>query len=909
MQILFVVSHTHWDREWYEPFQIFRMRLVKCIDRLLDIFATDPDYKYFLLDGQTIVLEDYLEVRPDHAETLREYVRAGRLTIGPWYVLPDEFLVSGEAIIRNLLRGTRSAREFDAAMPIGYLPDPFGHISQMPQVLRGFGFDAAAFRRGLADEPTELWWDAPDGTRILACYLRDGYDNAAWLKRDDTGFVADIRRLRDSLAPFASTENILLMNGTDHMEPWQDLPRLLNAARAQVADAQIVHASLPMYVDAARNEIEQRKLNLPVVSGELRNPKRHHLLPGVASTRMWIKQRNAHAQMLLEKWAEPFAAFAAASVIASEAKQSPTHDLETPALAAGASVASSQKPLLATLAPPARAGVTRAKPRVQPPISNLQLLATAWKYLLQNHPHDSICGCGIDQVHAEMAPRFDACEQIAEQIIKESLATLAAAIDTRAFADSVPIIVFNPVAGPRTDFVTASIKMPDAPEDLVLLDDAGNEVPHEIHGKLSRSPKFEIEFVAREVPGYGYRTFQVKSEKPKGKSETTNDSLILENEFFRVEPNRDDGTLAITDKMTGTIYRGTNHFVDGGDRGDLYNYCSPENDTLIAQPNTPPRIEIERGAARQSLRIAMNYRLPEKLSDDRSARATETIDENIITLVSLYPGVRRIDFHTQVDNRAHDHRLRVEFPTPIVTGYANAEQAFDVVRRALDLPTDSASWIEQPRPEAPMQNFVSIDDGKTGLTLATRGLPEYEARRDAHGPTLALTLRRGTGWRSRDALSTRSQHAGPALETPGAQEIGAHVFEYALIPGNWRDAFAEAHAFVAPLRAVVTDVHAGALSPSAGFIEASPREFVISAIKPSERGDGLIVRGYNIGEEAIDARIKVGREFAGAARLNLNEDEIAPIPLKEGREVALRVRGKEIVTIELSRNQKPSRSA
>ena len=235
MQKIFFVSHTHWDREWYEPFQVFRLRLVNCIDKLLDIFSTEPDYRYFLLDGQTIVLEDDLEARPDHEQALRDLVGAGRVQVGPWYVLPDEFLVSGEAIIRNLLRGTRLARDFGRTMHIGYLPDPFGHISQMPQILRGFGFGTAAFRRGLADEPTELWWQSPDGTRVLACYLRDGYDNAAWMRRDDDGFVDDLKKLRDSLAPHATTSNLLLLNGTDHMEPWADLPRQLEIASSRSA--------------------------------------------------------------------------------------------------------------------------------------------------------------------------------------------------------------------------------------------------------------------------------------------------------------------------------------------------------------------------------------------------------------------------------------------------------------------------------------------------------------------------------------------------------------------------------------------------------------------------------------------------------------------------------------------------
>jgi len=337
----------------------------------------------------------------------------------------------------------------------------------------------------------------------------------------------------------------------------------------------------------------------------------------------------------------------------------------------------------------------------------------------------------------------------------------------------------------------------------------------------------------------------------------------------------------------------------------------------------------------------MNYRLPTKLADDRASRAQELVDESIVTTVSLYPGVRRIDFRVQVDNRARDHRLRVEFPAPIVTAYANADQAFDVVTRSLDLPNGAADWVEQPRPEAPMQNFVSVSDGKIGLTLATRGLPEYEARphrnpppsnggENASGTTLALTLLRCVGWLSRNDLATRTGDAGPQKETPGAQEIGAHAFAYALIPhaGNWRHSFAEAHAFATPMRAVTTSARSPLLPSTplrsaqdagggqgersaASFVEASPREFVFSAIKLAEEGEGLVVRGYNIGNEPIDARIVLlstltalsvnsvegWHGFTRAARVNLNEEEIAPIELHEGCAVELHVRAKEIVTV------------
>ena len=935
LQKLFVVSHTHWDREWYEPFQVYRARLIRCVDKLRALFAADPDYKYFLLDGQTIILEDYLEVRPDCAQALRDLVGAGKLQIGPWYVLPDEFLVSGEAMIRNLLRGLDITRDFGGTMTVGYIPDPFGHISQMPQILQGFGIDTAVFRRGLADEPTELWWQAPNGSRVLACYLRDGYDNAAWLGHDTATFIRQLEKQWRSLAPHTVTANVLLLNGNDHMEPWHDLSHLLRVAREQLATVEIIHASLPMYVAQTQKEIADRNIELAVVSGELRNPKRHHVLPGVASARMWIKQRNVHAQMLLEKWGEPFAAFA---------------ELET------------------------GKGGSEAR-------SNRQLTQTAWKYLLQNHPHDSICGCGADQTHAEMAIRFDWVEQIVEPLITENLLQLAEAIDTRAAGKAVPLVVFNPAAGPRTDCVAAQIELPAEWEAIVITDAAGNVMPSQVQGRRVKeyyhkraqgktlggilgmvqagrirgmaihamaiaadvnpirmeivlkmygesdpdqidnwqrqfrqvidanpdtffdirghSPvQLDVEFVAHELPGHGYKAF-FAAPANASTAATRAKALIVENEFYRVEPNQGNDALTVTDKLTGTVYRGVNRFVDGGDRGDLYNYCPPENDSLVDQPSAPPQVTSEKNSARQSLRIALNYSLPKELSADRTGRAAETVDAEISTTVSLYPGVRRIDFQTRVKNPARDHRLQVEFPTPIVSPWVAAEQAFDIVQRPLDLPQNTTDWIEQPRPEAPMQNFVAVSDGKLGLTLATRGLPEYQAQRDAEGTKLALTLLRCVGWLSRDDLTTRLGHAGPALATPGAQEIGSHTFEYALIAaeGDWRETFAGAQAFGAPLRALTTSAHSGGLPSAASFIAATPPAFVISAIKQSEDGQRLIVRGYNRSEQPISVRLEFLHRFASATRVNLREQDIAPLELRDGREITLTAHGKEIVSI------------
>ncbi|HEY6041721.1 MAG TPA: glycoside hydrolase family 38 C-terminal domain-containing protein [Anaerolineae bacterium] len=841
---LFFISHTHWDREWYEPFQVFRLRLVHTIDKLLDILAREPDYKFYMLDGQTIVLEDYFEVRPEREPELRAHIASGRVLVGPWYILPDEFLVSGEAIIRNFLRGLRIAESFGEAgvMRVGYIPDPFGHISQIPQILRGFGVETAVFRRGLADEPVELEWVGADGTRIFTIYLREGYDNAAWLVRTPDEFVAGVERLRDALAPYQRTPDILLMNGTDHMEPWEDLPALIDYAREKIPNTEILHSTLPQYIARVNQDLGVDRA-LPQIIGELRNPKRHHLLPGVVSTRMWIKQRNAQAQVLLEKWVEPFVAFA----------HSGTHD-----------------------AAPAQAAVH-----------------LAWKYLLQNQPHDSICGCSVDQVHREMAPRFDAVMQIAGATLGGAQEMLVGQIETTNAQGRDAIVVFNPNQGPLTD--VARVENLPSDGNYAVVDELGQAV-----AQCRDAESGQVVFVAPDVPGYGYRTFYLQPALTSV-TESASNTRKLENDFYRLEPNWDSGTLTLFDKQTGLRFRNINQFVDGADCGDLYNYSAPSHDLVIDAPVSVPQIEIvERNAVRQVMRITAHYRVPVGLTRDRSSRAQESVDLPIVTTITLHSHIRRIEFHVEVENHARDHRLRVHFGTPIRTTESFADQAFDIVTRSTNLPGETTDWIEQPVGTLPMQKFMFVREENNGLMLATRGLPEYQVLADVEGVTLACTLLRCVEWLSRDDFASRRGQAGPELNTPGAQEQGAHSFDYALIPfarSELPDAIAVAHAFNAPLRAARTGPHSGTLPAVQSFVRVEPQEFILTTVKLPEKGDGLIVRGYNIGDALIDAEIRLYRPFTNATLVNLNESEIAPLDLKESRVVQFAAKPREIVTI------------
>ncbi|MBI2865469.1 MAG: hypothetical protein HYX94_13020 [Chloroflexi bacterium] len=976
---LAVVSHTHWDREWYLPFQEFRLKLADLVDQLLDLLEADPDYRFFLLDGQTIVIEDYLELRPDFRERLRRQIASGRVQVGPWYILPDEFLVSGESLIRNLLTGHRIAREFGSPLKVGYLPDCFGHIAEIPQLLRGFGIDAAIIWRGVGGEvnTTEFCWRAPDGSEVMALHLPHGYFNAHRLPEDLPHFMSRIDVIRQQLAPRATTPYLALMNGSDHAFPESSVPGLIVEANSKLDDATLVHTNLGELIEAIKRSAREEGVRWQVVEGELRDSQRAPLLPGVLSTRMWIKQRNFECESLLENWAEPFTAWA---VIADR---------------------------IGRIGPVGQIGLSDGQRSLPGGYRQSMGLRQAWRYLLQNHPHDSICGCSVDRVHEEMRARFDWSEQIANSLAGGALSGIVATIHTQGSGDSgrpvgagtgdvelspdprlltpdpTAVVVFNPIGGPRSDFVMARVPVPPL-RSFKLVNEEGVEQPCQILARrnaplisadamrdsllalfngtgypdgeewseetlrflekaivglggpasaqllignmsvkpairpgwavvevdaldvgerkcsqirramenlammvrtrddialfqfrMRRCDQLDLGFVAQDVPPFGYRTYQLA---PSGRPMIEDTSPWLdriENEYLAVEVDRESGTLTVWNKETGEVWEGLNQFVDGGDCGDEYNYAAPVWDSLVEMPANPPKIDlVEFGPARSTLRISLTYGLPKELTPTRRSRYYEKKVKTPITCyVSLSAGVKRVDVRTIVENRARDHRLRVHFPTGVEAESSYAEGHFGVVERPASAPTGEPDWAEDPVGTHPQKRFVDVNDGSRGLTIANLGLPEYEMLSADGQSAIALTLLRCVGWLSRDDLKARRGHAGPGLETPGSQCIGTHEFEYSIIPheSTWQSSFASAHRFCHRLRAMTTDCHQGQLASFGSFLEVSPPELVVSAIKLPEEGDGLIVRLYNITRQPIEGTIKLRWPFARAELVDLEE--------------------------------------
>jgi hypothetical protein len=515
--LVVVVSHTHWDREWYLPFERFRLRLAEVVAELVDLLDRDAGFRHFMLDGQTICLEDVLALRPDLEPRLRRHVASGRLGIGPWYVLADSFLVGGESLVRNLTEGLRVAARFGAPLRVGYLPDAFGHAAQLPRILTGFAIDSAVLWRGVGDRaPGVEWrWRAPGGAEVLCRFLPTGYGNAARLGPS----LDEARRLlaRERARQDGPSGVVLLMNGNDHQAAQPEVPRLL-AGLAEDGALEIVHAGLAEAMREVRARVEVAAL--PVVEGELRRTGEAPLLPGVLSARSWQKRAHDRAEWLLVRQAEPFCALA---------------------------------------------GIDRRA-----------ALDHAWRLLLACQPHDSICGCSADEVHRDVAARLRGVRQVATRLRDEALGLLAGG--SEGGGDHAGVALGNPHPFSTTALARVELVRPRKEGPFRLVGPAG-EVPYAIvsswEGERGTTPTrhLRLAILGARLPPGGVRSLRLEPGVPAAPDDgIVADEDGLSNGLVSLHPV--PGGLLIRDHESGLSL--SHGFEDEADRGDLYSFCGVE---------------------------------------------------------------------------------------------------------------------------------------------------------------------------------------------------------------------------------------------------------------------------------------------------------------------------------------------
>jgi alpha-mannosidase len=697
-----VLSHTHWDREWYQPFEEFRLRLVDLLDNLLEIFEREPDY-IFHLDAQAIALEDYLEIRPHQRARLEELVREKRLLVGPWSVQNDFYLTSGEATIRNLIIGSQIAEAFGCCSKTGYVPDQFGLIGQLPQLFNGFGIEGCIFGRGYnlfklnkkgeripVPTPNEFEWQSPDGSSVLTVLMRNWYNNAQRFSEEPAKSARFLELIDEALEGTSSTPYRLLMNGVDHLEAQENLLPILKTLDESLEGGTIFQSTMPDYLKKVRAHLKGREVH--AVKGELREGVNEQILQGTLSSRPYLKTSNARAQALLELQLEPLWSMLGL--------------------------------------------MTNARyPQDE--------LRYAWKMLMKNHPHDSICGCSRDEVHRDNEQRFKRVFEMGNDLLRRGGAQLSSRID-RSKLKGAPyfVAVANTLPTPRSETVTARVFLPceDGIENFELRDDRGRAVEFDVLENRRRNRttitavnlpgqiacrELVIRFFAEQIPACGYRVFAVeplKSLKPLKalKSLKPVKTVVLENEFLKVTVNA-KGKVALLDKQTGIKTADLLTLTDEADFGHSYNFMAAKGDQPEIISDTVPSIRLlEKTGIGQAVELEWKPKLPAEYDRKRDRRSGRRVANRITLKLSLSQGGRRLDLDAQVDNRSKDHRLRLWVNTDVASDFSFASAPFEVVKR------DRRDLLKGIRDDGTQPNggMVSATDKERSLAVLNEGVYE-----------------------------------------------------------------------------------------------------------------------------------------------------------------------------------------
>lgn len=903
-----IISHTHWDREWYLPYEKHHVRLVELVDALLDKLDGDSAFKSFYLDGQTIILEDYLQVRPENKERLEKYIREGRILIGPWYILQDAFLTSGEANIRNMQIGHQDAKKYGAPAKIGYFPDTFGIVGQTPQLMRQSGIENAIFGRGV--KPTgfnntvsdggyessfsELIWEGPDGSKVLGILFANWYSNGNEVPVDEAEAKEFWDRKLADAEKYAATGELLFMNGCDHQPLQLDLPEAIRMAEKLYPDTKFIHSNFPDYLQALDGALDGRELS--TVKGELRSQRTDGwgTLVNTASSRVYLKQMNQEGQVMLEKVAETLASMA--NLLG---KAYPHH-----------------------------------------------LFTYTWKTLMQNHPHDSICGCSVDEVHREMVTRFAKSRHVAEALIDDSKRVLAEAVNTTVFAgngeDPLPLVVMNTTGWSRTGTVTVELdaaglylreglgleetgrrmKAVDL-SGRELVDEQGNAVPYTVEdlGLLFgydlpddkfRQPymcrRVKLTFQAEQVAALGLRTYAWVRRKPAAvaakRASLFAGHMVMENATLKVEM-AEDGSFALTDKATGQVYRDLGIYEDTGDIGNEYMYKQPEGEQALTTKGLAAQIRVlEDTPYRASVEVCHNWEIPasadDKLDEEqrelvyypyrKAQRSSRLATLKLRTVVSLEAGGRGVQIETTIDNTAKDHRIRALFPTDLEASAHLVDSLFEIAERS-NIP--APEW-ENPSNTQHQQAFVDVSSGEAGLTVANLGLNEYEVLRDGRN-TIAVTLLRSVGELGDWGL----------FPTPEAQCLGVHSARMELIPhsgdGIASGAYAEAYQFQVPWTVSQTGVHDGPLAPAYTPFRWEGIELAFSSLKMNEETGDLLLRWYNMSPQSSELTLSLNFPLRHFYKTTILEEAAVPLAKSAAGCLALPAGPCEIVTVGIRR--------
>lgn len=859
-----IVPHFHWDREWYFTAEESKILLVNDMEEVLEMLENREDYPYFVLDGQTSILEDYFSAAPENRQRVKNLVRRGKLIIGPWYTQTDEMVVGGESIVRNLLYGMKDCREFGPPMKIGYLPDSFGQSARMPQILNGFNIDRSMFWRGTSErmgtDKTEFYWKDDDGSQVTVQLLPLGYAIGKYLPVQKEALRERMGKYMPVLEKGAASRHILVPNGHDQMPVQKDIYEVMDTMRELYPDKEFFLSRYEDVFDAIEAEA-----GLDTLQGEFLDGRYMRVHRSIYSSRADLKAANTRIENKITNLLEPLA-----------------------------SIAYSQ-------------GFTY----------HHGLIEAIWKELMKNHAHDSIGCCCSDKVHRAIADRYFLAEERTDRLIKFYMRKMVDAMDCSEALDK--LTVFNLLPYEREGVVRAEVvtKM----KSFVLEKPDGSSVECEImeqqevdagiidrqivhYGNYEPFVKYTLEFYDT-IPSMGYETYFVKPREADVKGPEAVKLPAdhhMENQWLSVDihPN---GTLTVQDKQNGHTYRDVLLLEDGSDDGDGYDYSPLPKDYVLTSEQETAEIRCRQGAYSCKAEIRISMAVPADLDSRRKHIRDGRTD--VVFELELKKGSPVLEVRAVTDNRADDHRLRVLLPGQSCDGCSVSDNQFGRINRpvrdeAMDV-WEKEKWSERPDSIYPFLTYAA-SGGQKGLSVLTNSVREYEMVGTDYD-TLAVTLFRSVGVLGKEGLVRRpGRPSGIKMDTPDSQLRGVHAFEFGITAV--RSGLARlAREYVTPLISYnKMPYNAMKLNPSDlnlpyrySLFQELENKAVLSVLKKAEEEERLILRFFNGSQDACYVRVQDQDGDVVMDQVKLNETDCVQPKVSGRRQIGCN----EVVTFRI----------
>lgn len=702
--------HTHWDREWYRTFESFRLRLLHVFDNVLNLLEKNK-VPCFYFDGQTSAIEDYLELRPEKEKLVRELIKQKRLFIGPCYTLVDEFLTDDKCFRKNLEIGLKYAKNLGCTDFLGYFADTFGHSQNIPLILKEFGIGKAVVWRGCPDEiPSEFLFNGVKTVNLVRGYFMDVFSSK-------NNFEKKAELIKENLDKIAQkSSNILLMPiGADHLGIEPDILEQIKEINKRLKDYEIELSSPFKYFEMVKNNFKFKW------DKELRDNSTTFILPGSYSARIKLKQYNAKCSYMLDL-ANRFQLFSQ--------KKYKTESFDN-------------------------------------------VIQYAYKLLLQNQAHDSICGCSIDDVHKENITRYEKIMQIANTLIKEikqstGEKSLVVNLSDKTFSG---IIKFK-----------SPVKYSDKEFELIYTEKGFEDSLIYNTQKIPVTEDYRTIYTyLTEIRNKAPSRLLSKPTKAYGGAYTPSDLMIsnekIENSKILLEVKKDK--ITVKDKITGIVYDDFINFVDFKDNGDAYNFAPVKGDK--GAKSTIISSEILRKSEIQST-LSVKFKIKNMILD---------------TKISLNKNSHLINFRVTWNNKLKNHLLQVSFNLKNPIKETFSEDMGTLIKRDFNPDYDitknlpETKGIEAKTNTAPMQRYVNIQ----GFEVVTKGLCEYEVKQNS----LLVTILRATGLISNPKNSARTTPAGPPIEVEDAQQLGENIAKFSIgfgFKGNWQDSINEIYPYI-----------------------------------------------------------------------------------------------------------------